>query len=192
MELITVNELIKKDITGKIICFPTDTVYGVGCLYNDITAIHKIYELKNRDYSKPLAILTPFRNNEQYVKNINPSAQQLMKQYWPGALTIIFEKKDTIPMLATSNMNTVGLRMPNSQVALKILNHFGLMTTTSVNISGCPAINNLQEIIDLFGDQIDYIVTDLEETSNVSSTVISCINDDIKVLRQGDIKINCI
>ncbi len=192
MELIAVKDLMNKDIKGKIICFPTDTVYGVGCLYNDITAIHKIYELKNRDYSKPLAILTPSSDIEQYVKNINEQTKQLMNKYWPGALTIIFEKTEKIPLLATSNMSTVGLRMPNSKVALQILKHFGLMTTTSVNISGQPAINNLQEIIDNFGDKIDYIVTDLETTSNVSSTVISCINGNIKVLRQGDIKINCI
>lgn len=192
MELIAVKDLMNKDIKDKIICFPTDTVYGVGCLYNDITAIHKIYELKNRDYSKPLAILTPSSDIEQYVKNINEQTKQLMNKYWPGALTIIFEKTEKIPLLATSNMSTVGLRMPNSKVALQILKHFGLMTTTSVNISGQPAINNLQEIIDNFGDKIDYIVTDLETTSNVSSTVISCINGNIKVLRQGDIKINCI
>lgn len=192
MELIAVKDLMNKDIKGKIICFPTDTVYGVGCLYNDITAIHKIYELKNRDYSKPLAILTPSSDIEQYVKNINEQTKQLINKYWPGALTIIFEKTEKIPLLATSNMSTVGLRMPNSKVALQILKHFGLMTTTSVNISGQPAINNLQEIIDNFGDKIDYIVTDLETTSNVSSTVISCINGNIKVLRQGDIKINCI
>ena len=189
MELVTAEELIKKNIDGKVVCFITDTVYGVGAKVNDIKAIKKIYELKERDYSKPLAILTPNTDLGNYVKNVSCKAKELMDKYWPGALTIIYEKKDTICDLVTSNKNTVGFRMPNSKVALKILNHFGIMATTSVNISGSAPLNNLDEIIKYFGKKIDYIVIDKEEQSKVSSTVVSCINDEIKVLRQGSIVI---
>lgn len=189
MELVSVEELLKKDIKGCVVCFPTDTVYGVGALVDDLDAIKKIYELKERDYSKPLAILTPNDKLDNYIQNVNEKAKELMKNNWPGALTIIFEKKNTIPDLVTSNLSTVGFRMPNSEVALKILNHFGIMATTSVNISGNMPLNDLDLIIKNFHDKIDYIVTDKEKHSNVSSTVVSCIDDKIKILRQGDVVI---
>lgn len=189
MELITTDELLKRDIRGCVVCFPTDTVYGVGALVDDLEAIKKIYELKERDYSKPLAILTPNKNLDNYIQNTSLKAKELMENHWPGALTIIFEKKDTIPNLVTSNLPTVGFRMPNSKVALKILNHFGIMATTSVNISGSMPLNDLDLIIKNFHDKIDYIVTDKETHSNVSSTVVSCVGEKIKILRQGDVVI---
>ena len=68
MEKILVNDIDKIDLKGKVIAFPTDTVYGVGCIIGDISAIHKIYDLKKRDYSKPLAVLSPNANIDKYVK----------------------------------------------------------------------------------------------------------------------------
>mgnify|MGYP003297145505 CR=1 FL=1 len=188
-KLVTVNELLNIDITGKVVVFPTDTVYGVGCKVDDIEAIHKIYELKERDYSKPLAILTPSTDITKYVSSITIEAQDLMNKYWPGALTVIVKKSELINDLITSNKDTVGFRMPNSKVALKILNKFGIMPTTSINISGSLPLNDIDEIIKQFKNKIDYIVTDREITSKVSSTVIDATTKDIIVLRQGDIKI---
>lgn len=187
MDVVTLKELLKKDIKGKVICFPTDTVYGVGALINDDEAIKKIYYLKHRDISKPLAVLTGTDNIDMYVKEIDEYAKELMKKYWPGALTIIFEKSDVISNLITSNKNTVGLRMPNSKIALEILKKFGLMATTSVNISGSKPLNNVEEIIKNFSNEIDYLVIDMENTSNVSSTVIDVSNKPYKIIRQGDI-----
>lgn len=187
MEEIRLNDLKKVDLKGKVIVFPTDTVYGVGCMVDDIEAIHKIYDLKNRDYSKPLAILTPDNKIDKYVKQVSKKALELMNEYWPGALTIIYEKSDLINNTVTSNLNTVGFRMPNSKVALEVLNTFGVMATTSINISGSAPLNDKYEIIKEFKDKIDYIVMDDEISSLVSSTVVSAIGDEIKVLRQGKI-----
>lgn len=188
--LVSVDELLKLDITGKVVVFPTDTVYGVGCKIDDIDAIHKIYELKERDYSKPLAILTPTSDISAFTVNVSSDAKGLMKKYWPGALTVIVKKNDRINDLVTAGLDTVGMRMPNSEIALKILNHFGLMATTSINISGKPPLNDIDEIIKEFSDKLDYIVTDKENTSNISSTVLDCTEKKVKVLRQGSIIFN--
>lgn len=189
MDVITLKELLEKDIQGKVICFPTDTVYGVGAMINDSSAIEKIYHLKNRDKSKPLAVLTGTKEIEKYVLEINDFAEDLMNKYWPGALTLIFKKSNIISDKVTSGFNTVGLRMPNSNIALQILNKFGLMATTSVNISGSEPLNNTEDIIKYFSDDIDYLVIDKENTSNISSTVVDVTNETYKVLRQGDIKL---
>ena len=89
------NKLTKEDLIGKIICFPTDTVYGVGCILGDFQALEKIYELKNRDLSKPLAILVPNSLSiTPYIKECPNIAKTYMDKHWPGALTIIFNKKE--------------------------------------------------------------------------------------------------
>ena len=182
------NQLTKEDMIGKIICFPTDTVYGVGCLLGDEIALDKIYDLKNRDLSKPLAILVP--NSESikpYVEDYSNTAKTLMDKYWPGALTIIFNKKDGICDAFTRGLPTIGFRMPKSNVALAVLNKFGPLATTSVNISNQPPINSLEEILKYFGDKIDFIIEDKEIISLVSSTIVDATKDEIVVLRQGDI-----
>jgi len=189
VEKVTVEELLTKDLKGKVVVFPTDTVYGVGCLVDDLNAIHKIYELKERDYSKPLAILAGSKDISKYVKTITKEAQDLMNKYWPGALTVVMKKSQLIPDLVTSNLDTVGFRMPKSDIALKILNHFGIMATTSINKSGQPPLNDCKLIEENFASKIDYLVIDKEETSNVSSTVLDCTTEVIKVLRQGNIQI---
>ena len=191
MDVVTVEQLLKlqtnKDIKGKVICFPTDTVYGVGALIEDNEAINKIYNLKHRDKSKPLAVLTGNKHIEKYVLEISNEAKNLMDKYWPGALTIIFKKSNIISNKVTCNLDTIGLRMTNSKIALSILNHFGLMATTSVNISGSAPLNDIEEIKKHFSNEIDYLVIDKEETSNVSSTIIDASSSNLKVLRQGDI-----
>lgn len=189
MDVITLKELLTKDVKGKVVCFPTDTVYGVGALIDDEDAINKIYYLKNRDASKPLAVLTGTKNIENYVLEINDLSKQLMDKYWPGALTLIFKKSSLISDKVTSGFDTVGLRMPNSNIALQILNKFGLMATTSVNISGNKPLNTIDEIISNFEDEIDYLVIDQEKTSNISSTVVDVTEKTYKILRQGDIQL---
>ena len=189
MDVVTLKELLTKDIKGKVICFPTDTVYGVGALIDDEQAINKIYHLKNRDISKPLAVLTGTKEINKYVLEISDFANELMTKYWPGALTIIFKKSNLISDKVTSGFDTIGLRMPNSQIALQILNKFGLMATTSVNLSGQQPLNNLEDIANNFGNEIDYIIIDQEEISNVSSTVIDVSRKPYKIIRQGNIQI---
>ena len=193
MDVVTVEQLsklqINKDIKGKVICFPTDTVYGVGALIEDNEAINKIYNLKHRDKSKPLAVLTGNKHIEKYVLEISNEAKNLMDKYWPGALTLIFKKTNLIPDIVTSNLNTVGLRMPNSSIALMLLEKFGLLATTSINISGDRPLNNKEDIIKQFGNDIDYLVMETQTSSNVSSSIIDVTEKNIKVIRQGDIKL---
>ncbi len=189
---IKVNELIKltkEDILGKVIVFPTDTVYGIGAIATDAQAIKKIYNLKHRDVSKPLAYLAGKKDDIiEYVDIIHPETTKLM-DYWPGALTLIFKKKKGI---LQSELSTIGFRIPNSICALKILNHFGIMAVTSMNLSGESPLNDIKAIEENFEDEIDYLVIDEEQHSMVSSTILDVSTEKIKVLRKGELleKIN--
>ena len=193
MNRITLNELLntnKEEFFGKTICFITDTVWGIGAVIGKdfITAKDKIYEMKNRDYSKPLAILAPSIDEiKKHVKINDPKVQELMLK-WPGALTIVFEKSDEY-FDEVTQLPTVGLRIPNSKVALSILNYLGFMATTSVNISGSAPLNDKEEIVKYFEEYIDYLVVDEEPQSKTSSTVVDVTTSPWKILRQGDIVI---
>lgn len=183
-------KLSKKDLEHKVIAFPTDTVFGVGALIDDEIAIDKIFELKHRDYSKPLAILAAsVEDILPYINDVSEEVLDLMNKYWPGALTIIFNKKDTVSSKITSGFKTIAFRIPNCKISLDILKQTGPLATTSVNISGEKPLNTFNEIEEYFGKKIDYIVSENVLSSNVSSTIIDVTSNDIKVIRQGEIKI---
>lgn len=182
--------LSKKDLENKIIAFPTDTVFGVGALIDDEIAIEKIFELKHRDYSKPLAILaSSIEDILPYVKDVSEDVMELMQKYWPGALTIIFKKQDNVSSKITSGFKTIAFRIPNCKISLDILKQTGPLATTSVNISGETPLNTFEEIKKHFNNKIDYIVCENVASSNVSSTIIDVTTNEIKIIRQGEIKI---
>ena len=178
----------KNDLSGKTICFGTDTVYGIGVMVdqNIKKGLDKIYLMKQRDLSKPLAILAP--NIESFIDSVNIYNQDtynLMK-LWPGALTLIFSKKDERYDIVT-NLNTIGFRIPNCDVALTILNYLGLMATTSVNLSGEEPLNDINLIATRFNNFIDYLITDSVVNSTISSTVVDVSSEQTKVIRKGDL-----
>lgn len=184
------SKLNKEDLKGKVICFPTDTVYGVGCLIDDEIATQKIYQIKKRDFGKPLANLVPDSSSiKEYVDVIPPIAKQWIEKYWPGALTIVFKKNQDKVVPSVKGFDTIGFRMPNSKIALAVLNQFGPLATTSVNISNEAPLNDLEEIRAIFKDEIDYYIEDLEVISKVSSTVVDVSKGNAKILRQGDIEL---
>ena len=180
--------LILDNIKNKVIAFPTDTVYGVGCLIDDEQSIKRIYELKKRDQDKPLAILVgSIEQANDIVKALPKKAVELMEKHWPGALTIICEKNENVPSFLNPLYKTIGIRMPKSKIALAILQKYGPMAVTSVNKSGEAPLNTFDEINNAYQNEIDYIIESNESSSNVSSTVIEINQENIKIIRQGNI-----
>lgn len=191
MERVTLNKLLqlkKEDLKGKLICFPTDTVYGVGAIATDVEACKKIYQMKQRSDKKPLPLLcSDIEQVKEYVEEIDEAVESLMRKYWPGALTIIFKKKENVGKHLSED--TIAFRMPNSRIALSIINKFSPLATTSVNMSGEAEINNIDEIEEKFSDWIDYIVTDEAYLSNIPSTVMDATGIFPVILREGKIKV---
>lgn len=186
-ELLSIS---KNNLYGKIVSFPTDTVNGVGALVDDIEGIKKIYHLKHRDPNKPLAILAAnIESILPYIEYPSIEVLDMMKKFWPGALTIIFKKNINSNLLIAKNIDTIAFRIPSSKIALSILEHFGPMATTSVNLSGSKPLNSYQEIYNNFNDEIDYIIEEEELKSGISSTIIDATKYPYVIIRQGDIKI---
>ncbi|MBN2504462.1 MAG: threonylcarbamoyl-AMP synthase [Bacilli bacterium] len=181
--IITVDQIQDIDLRGKIIIFPTDTVYGVGCLYDDLVAIDRIYRLKDRDYSKPMAILAADIPSTLPLLEVTEDFMDLARKYWPGALTLIAKRSDLVSSLASAGADTVGVRVPNHELSLALLRHFGPMVVTSVNLSGEPSILKFSDILK-YEKRVDYII-DGGDLEGVASTVYDVQNQE--VLRQGSL-----
>lgn len=180
--------------TGNVAAIKTDTVYGLVCNAFDKVATAKIYTIKNREVKKPLSIFVKSIDEvKKYVdeSNLNDKVLDIMKKYWPGALTIIFKKKgDTFDHI-TCGKDGIGIRIPNDDALLHILNEIDFpLAETSCNISGEKEYRSANEIREKLGDKIDLIVDGGEVTNNTPSTVISVENNNIKILRKGDIVID--
>ncbi len=167
-----------------IMIFPTDTVFGIGCKYDDIESINKIYDIKNRDYSKPFAILcSSVEQIKELVKVYNP----IYEKHWPGSLTVVFEKSDNIPDILVSGLSTVAVRIPDCKITQDLINKYGPLCATSVNQSGQKELTNIEDIKRIYNDKVDLIIEDIKQCSDLASTVVT-VNG--KVLRQGATKID--
>ena len=187
-----VNELNSILNNGGVIAFVTDTVWGIGCLPNNKKGVDKIYELKNRDTSKPLILMSDkIENLTPYVKEIPSKAQELIDDYFPGALTLVLNKSKKTPDYITSNKDTVGIRIPNNEFFKQLCSKIegGVLATTSANLSNQPSAKTYEEAKEFIGDFVDFVFEDYEQKCNgLESTVALIIDNDIKVLRQGSVK----
>ena len=178
---------------GEVIAFKTDTVWGFGCNPNDEIAINKIYEIKKRDLKKPLILMSDnFDSLKKYISFIPSYAHNLIEKYLPGALTLIFEKSDFCPNTITSNGNTIGIRIPNSEDFRKIISQIDgkVLATTSCNVAGESPVMNYKEACEKF-EKVATIIKPIkdEENENIPSTVILCEKENYKILRQGAIEL---
>ena len=135
------NELREtaKDLkNGKIAIFPTETVYGIGTSAFCAESVEKIYKIKKRPHEKPINVLVSnFDMIKLLAKDISPMEEKIMKKFFPGPLTIILKKNDNVPDVVTSGGDTIGIRMPANDVALKLIEKAGVpLATTSANYSG--------------------------------------------------------
>lgn len=168
-------------LAGRIVAFPTETVYGLGVCANSETAIDSLYRVKQRPVDKKLSIMiTKPEEIIQYVKQIPPIAEKLISSFWPGPLTIIFEFDDK---------STVGFRNPGNRITRDLINAVGIpIASTSANISGKPSAINAQEVISFFSEKIDVILDGGPADAGIPSTIIKIIDNKYNVIRHGVIE----
>lgn len=179
--ILSVEEALKQSLHNKVIIFETDTVYGVGCLVNDLDSVKRIYELKRREPAKPMALLCANWDQVKLLVQAYEPAKKWADKYWPGALTLVFPKQDSVDDRITANQKTVGIRIPDSKVALRLLEKFGPMVVTSLNLSNEPAILTFHDAL-AFENVVDFIVKG-SDLSGIASTVYDPFNH--KIYRQG-------
>lgn len=177
---------------GELVIFPTETVYGIGANGLDETAISKIFIAKGRKTDNPLILhISNMNMVNDIATNISDVEYKLMNAFWPGPLTIILNKKECVPNIATGNLNTVGVRMPSNEIARKLIEYSNVpIAAPSANISGRPSGTTIEDIIDELGEKVAYIINGGESKIGVESTVIRVIDNKIHILRPGFITKN--
>lgn len=180
--------------SGGVIAFPTETVYGVGCDLRNKNAVNNIYKLKNRPADKPVTLyIHNLKQAEEYCMNIPDIFYKLADRFLPGPLSVILRKKDLVPYNVTSGMDTISLRMPDHPFLLKLLEKYQApVAGTSANLSGKPAFRSGRDIYDNLGsfaqeELLSLILDGGDSKLGVESTLISLVDGDIQVLREGAI-----
>ena len=188
-QLMEVSQSIKK---GKIVVFPTETVYAIGVNGLDEKAIKRLYEVKQRDITKPInLIVSSLEMINMIAKDITPLEYKIIKEFLPGPLTIILKKKNIVPNVLTNGGDTVGIRMPENDIALKLSKYSNTpIAAPSANISNRPSGTNIKSIYNDFHDNVDIYIDDGESKFGIASTIVKVENNEIKILREGPITLN--
>ena len=173
---------------GGTVAFPTETVYGLGANALDDEAVRKIFIAKGRPQDNPLIIHVSTKEISELVKDVPEVAQELINKFWPGPLTVILEKKDIIPNVTSANLNTIGIRMPNSEIALKLIELAERpIAAPSANISGRPSPTEVERCVEDLNGRVDYIIGGESSDIGVESTIVDCTVNPPLVLRPGGI-----
>lgn len=175
--------------SGGLVAFPTDTVYGVGALAFDGRAVESIYAAKDRPVEKAIPVLIGDPEDlEKVGLDIPPSARRLASRFWPGPLTILVPKRTELPE-AVSATSTVGVRVPDHEVARALLRAAGPMAVTSANISGAQSPTMAHEVQEQLGGRIALILDGGPTPGGIPSTLVDCTTPELRVLREGPISV---
>ena len=182
-----IEEFGKMLADGKTVIFPTETVYGLGANALDENAATKIYEAKGRPSDNPLLVhVSNIEDVYALVEEVDKKAKLLMEKFWPGPLTILFNKKDIIPDRTSGGLSTVAIRMPSDEVARNLIKASKVpIAAPSANISGKPSPTKAEHIIKDMDGRVDGILVGKDCDFGVESTIIDLSGDCPLVLRPG-------
>ena len=176
---------------GGVVAFPTETVYGLGANVFDEKAIAKIFEAKQRPNDNPL--IAHVGNVEQIkllVKEITPNARKFIEAFFPAPLTLVLPKAESVPLIATANLDTIGVRMPRNKLARQFLKYCETpLVAPSANLSGKPSPTDWRAVYEDLGGRIDCILQGAATEIGLESTVVDCTATVPLVLRSGAISL---
>ncbi|MEK7118937.1 MAG: L-threonylcarbamoyladenylate synthase [Patescibacteria group bacterium] len=176
---------------GGIVIYPTDTAFGIGCRIDDYAAVDRLFTLRRRPISQAMPVLvSSMEMANLYYDSPSDIVRRLMKTYWPGALTIVAKcHKDLIYSPIRGGGDSVGLRMPNHEVALKIIKAVGVpILGPSANFHGDPTPYRFEDIDPELAKLVDFVVPGICLVKQ-ASTVVDCTDQPYAILRQGAVKL---
>ncbi len=193
-----IKDIAKFIKEGKIVVFPTETVYGIGTNGLNVNSVKRIFEIKNRPIDKPISLLVSnMEMIEKLTDNITEDEYKIMNEFFPGPLTIVLKKSKLVPDIVSANTDTIGIRMPKSDFLLKLIEYANVpIAAPSANISGKPSGTNIDEIEKDFKDEVDCYIKGDESKLGISSTVVKVVDGEPIILREGIITkqeiLNCL
>jgi len=190
---VSIQQQVEQAITilkqGGIVACPTDTVYGVVAAINIEPAVERIYRIKGRPRSQALPILLADKSQMADVAKIVPLvAWRLADKFWPGALTLVLLKSESVPDIVTGGGKTVAVRMANHPMPVAIIRGLGVhIVGTSANLSGHPSALTAEEVRTQIGDRVDMIIDGGRCPGGIESTIVDLSGEEPRIIRQGAI-----
>ena len=172
---------------GGVIAYPTDTFYGLGADPKDPVAVKRLYEIKGGKADQPILLLIDKAEDvKEWVAEISPVSESLMKKFWPGPLTLVFKAGTDVLREITAGTGTIGLRVPGSELTRSLLHFLGIaLTGTSANVSGGPSPQTAEEVAALVGNKVDLILDGGRTAGGKPSTVVDVSAGRPRLLREG-------
>lgn len=182
------DEAVNALNNDKIVVFPTETVYGIGGNALKVEVINKLFQAKKRNYGKPISLLVGSIDKIKNIAYVDKNEEKIIKAFMPGELTLVLKKKACVNDLVTAGKNTVGVRIPNHNIALCILNKVDFpLATSSANISGDNNIADFNEIVSDLKDYVDIFIKGNISNDLIASTVVELNDGKVNILREGKI-----
>ena len=176
---------------GGIVAFPTETVYGLAASIFDEAAIRRVFEAKRRPCDNPLiAHISSVEQIQKLVTESTEISEILIKKFFPGPLTVVLKKSESVPEIATAGLDTIGIRMPRNELANQFIAASGVpLVAPSANVSGRPSPTNWQAVFEDLNGRIDCILQGDPTEIGLESTVVDCTVDPPRLLRTGAVSI---
>ncbi len=171
---------------GGVIIFPTDTVYAYGCDINNKHAIEKIYWIKRIGRNKPLSFMfSDISGISEYARNISDRAFKIMKKAFPGPYTLVFKATRLVPRIAITNQKTIGVRIPDNNIALDLVRALGRpIMSASVNSVSGEYIVEPKDLEKIYRNEVDLVIDAGPKVSR-PSTVVDLTEGEPVVIREG-------
>ena len=182
-----VAEAAKIIADGGLVAFPTETVYGLGADALNAEAVAKVYEAKGRPSDNPMIVhIARASDIGQLTPMLSSTIIALIDNFWPGPLTLVVKRKEGVPDRTTGGLDTVGVRMPDSKLALELINRAGCpIAAPSANLSGKPSPTRVQDVIEDLNGKVDAILEGPDCRVGIESTVLDVTGDVPTILRPG-------
>jgi len=193
MKIEEIDKAVKILKKGGVVVYPTDTAYGLAVDATNLSAVKKLYAVKGRDFKKPIHIIFPNADWLKKIVRLNKNALRLMNKFLPGPLTIVLPIKahGVSWKKLSAGTGTLGIRYPDHSVAQMLVEMFGKpITTTSANVSGLPNTYSVAEVKRQFAKSKlnpDYYLDGGKLKKIMPSTLVSVVNNNVTIIRQGPI-----
>jgi L-threonylcarbamoyladenylate synthase len=177
-------------LRGGVIAFPTDTIYGLGCSLFDVAAVEMVARLKRRDPSLAVISLIPHPSQAYgLASKVSKAAERLIERFWPGPLSLIFHAAPVVPPRVRGAGGTVALRCPDDHLCRALLERIGgPVVASSANLTGHRPAETAEEVIAVFGNQLDLII-DGGPRHDAPSTLVDVSGERPRLLRRGSIDV---
>jgi len=179
---------------GGLIVYPTETLYGLGVDATSDTALEKLWEFKGERGDKPVLVAVDGQEMAEKYVEISILGKKVIQKYWPGSVAIVAKSQGEVSKKAQGKTETLGLRMVDNKMVLKIVTFFGKpITSTSANVSGKVTARSLVEFLDTVPkekqDLIDLFIDAGEIPESLPSTIVDTTGEEIRILRQGKVQV---